>query len=81
MSVKMSVYNTENDLLRASIRNNQGQTYKMIELIIMDNGSEMKCTELCDMLADERTRVYHIENEGVSATRNKKGFVKTRVNT
>ena len=71
MSVIMPVYNTKNDLLRASIRSIQGQTYELIELIVVDDGSEKRCAELCDMIADEKTKVYHIENAGASAARNK----------
>ncbi|WP_049962461.1 glycosyltransferase family 2 protein [Oribacterium sp. FC2011] len=71
VSVIMPVYNTEEDLLRASIRSIQGQTYEMMELIVVDDGSEKQCAELCDTIADEKTRVYHIENAGASAARNK----------
>ena len=67
----MPVYNTENDLLQASIRSIQGQTYEMIELIVVDDGSEKRCAELCYTIADDRTRVFHIENAGASAARNK----------
>ena len=67
----MPVYNTENDLLRVSIRSIQGQTYGMIELIVVDDGSEKRCAELCYTIADDRTRVFHIENAGASAARNK----------
>ena len=71
VSVIMPVYNTEKELLTAAIRSVQGQTYEKLELIVVDDGSEKKCAELCDMLADEKTRVYHMENSGVSAARNK----------
>lgn len=40
MSVIMLDYNIDNDLLRALIRNIQGQTYGMIELVVVDDGFE-----------------------------------------
>lgn len=49
-----------------------GQTYKNLEIILVDDGSPDKCPQICDIWAakDERINVIHQENAGVSAARN-----------
>lgn len=49
-----------------------GQTYKDIEVILIDDASPDKCGEICEEYAkkDERVKVIHKENEGVSKARN-----------
>ena len=49
-----------------------GQTYKNLEIILVDDGSPDNSGEICDRLAleDGRIKVYHNENGGVSAARN-----------
>lgn len=71
VSVIMPVYNTDEELLRAAVQSVQLQTYQNLELIIIDDGSESQCAELCDNIADDRTRVLHIKNSGVSVARNR----------
>lgn len=72
VSVVVPVYNAENYLERCilSITN---QTYKNIELLLIDDGSKDKSLEICQKFAfqDNRIKVFHHENNGVSYTRNR----------
>ena len=72
VSVIVPVYNVQKSLARCidSILN---QTFKDFELILLDDGSTDTSGEICDRYAeiDERVRVIHKENSGVSDTRNR----------
>ena len=72
VSIIVPIYNVELYLAECveSIRN---QTVKEIEIILVDDGSPDGCPEMCDRFAaeDERIRVIHQENAGVSAARNR----------
>lgn len=48
------------------------QTYKNLEIILVDDGSRDRCPEICDAWAkkDARIRVIHKENGGLSSARN-----------
>lgn len=48
------------------------QTYKNLEIILIDDGSPDNCPEICDKYAlkDTRIKVIHQENQGLSAARN-----------
>ncbi len=65
------VYNVEDYLDRCvmSIRN---QTYKNLEIILVDDGATDNSGKLCDQYAaqDERIKVIHKENGGLSSARN-----------
>ena len=71
ISVIVPVYKAEAYLETcvASIRN---QTYKNLEIILVDDGSPDRCGAMCDAFAaeDPRIRVIHKENGGQSAARN-----------
>ena len=71
ISVIVPVYKVEPWLERCvdSIRN---QTYSNLEIILVDDGSPDKCGEICDRIAleDDRIKVIHRENGGLSAARN-----------
>ncbi|MDO4509722.1 MAG: glycosyltransferase family 2 protein [Lachnospiraceae bacterium] len=72
LSVIVPVYNTELAKLRKCICSIVNQTYSDIEIIIVDDGSDMTTASECDQIAlqDERIIVIHKNNEGVSAARN-----------
>lgn len=71
ISIIIPVYNTGKYLHRCigSILN---QTYKDLEVIVVDDGSKAQTAQICDQLAesDSRVKVYHKHNEGVSVARN-----------
>ena len=71
ISVIVPVYNVEKylDKCLESIVN---QSYKNLDIILVDDGSPDKCPEMCDQWAkrDERIRVIHKENGGLSSARN-----------
>lgn len=71
ISVIVPVYKAEAYLEKCvnSIRN---QTYRNLEIILVDDGSPDKCGEMCDAFAekDSRIRVFHKKNGGQSSARN-----------
>ena len=72
ISVIVPVYNIENDLLDKCISSIINQTYRNLEIIIVDDGSRKETADECDRLAetDSRIIVIHQKNKGVSAARN-----------
>lgn len=72
LSVVMPVYNTAPALLERSVGSLTAQTYKDLEIILVDDGSREETAEKLDRLAvgDPRIRVIHQENRGASAARN-----------
>ncbi len=78
ISIIIPVYNVEKDLSDCldSVIN---QTYKNIEIILIDDGSIDRSGTICDEYAkkDKRIKVYHTENKGVSDARNF-GIVKSK---
>ena len=71
ISVIIPVYNVENELERC-LKSVQGQTYQNIEIILVDDGSTDSSPVICDAYArkDERIRVLHKTNGGLSDARN-----------
>lgn len=71
ISIIVPVYNTEQYISRC-IESILNQTFKDFELILIDDGSRDRSGEICDEYAkkDNRIRVFHNNNQGVSATRN-----------
>ena len=71
VSLIVPVYKVEQYLKRCmdSVLN---QTYKNIEVILVNDGSPDNCPALCDEYAkiDSRVRVIHKENGGLSSARN-----------
>lgn len=71
VSVIIPVYNVE-DYLEDCIKSVINQTYQYIEIILIDDGSTDKSSEICDKFAlqDNRIRIIHQDNKGLSAARN-----------
>lgn len=71
ISVIVPVYNVA-QYLEKSIASIQQQTYKNLEIILVDDGATDESGRLCEQIAeqDERVLVYHKENEGLSQARN-----------
>ena len=71
ISVIVPIYNVEKYLARCvdSIVN---QTYKNLEIILVDAGSPDRCPQMCDDYAekDSRIKVVHKKNGGLSDARN-----------
>ena len=71
VSVVIPVYNVRLYLERC-VQSVLRQTYKDLEIILVDDGSKDDSGKLCDQLAlsDQRIRVIHQENQGLSGARN-----------
>jgi len=72
VSIIVPVYNSEK-YLNKCIKSILIQTYKNIELILINDGSIDNSGYLCDAYTniDHRVKVMHVENSGVSSARNK----------
>lgn len=71
VSVIVPAYNCK-AVLERCVASICSQTYRRLEIIIVDDGSTDGTSQLCDELqaSDERIRVLHKENGGVSSARN-----------
>ena len=71
ISVIVPVYNAE-ETLRQCVDSILSQEYRDFELLLVDDGSKDGSPRMCDEYAvkDERVKVFHKENGGVSAARN-----------
>ena len=70
ISVIIPVYNVEK-FLRECLDSVINQTYKDLEIILIDDGSQDNSGAICDeyALKDQRIKVFHKENGGVASTR------------
>lgn len=71
ISIVIPVYNVE-DYLPRCLDSIVKQTYRNIEIILIDDGSKDKSGSICDKYAkmDNRIKVFHNKNNGVAYTRN-----------
>lgn len=71
ISIIVPVYKVEN-YLEKCIKSIINQTYKNIEIILIDDGSPDNCGMICDKYAknDDRIKVIHKKNGGLSEARN-----------
>ena len=71
ISVIVPIYNSKRYLNRC-IDSIVDQTYKNLEIILVDDGSTDGSSKICDdwKESDERVKVIHQQNQGISASRN-----------
>ena len=71
VSIVIPVYNVE-EYLQYSVGSLRQQTYSNIEIILVDDGSTDRSGEICGQYAqeDDRIRVLHLQNGGISYARN-----------
>ena len=71
ISVIVPVYNVE-PYLKKCLDSIIGQSYKDLEILIIDDGSTDYSGNICDEYEelDDRIRVFHTENKGLSCARN-----------
>ena len=71
ISIIVPAYNSE-DFIESSIKSIINQTINDMEIIIIDDGSTDRTSEICDELEriDDRIKVIHKKNGGASSARN-----------
>jgi len=71
VSVIVPIYKVE-EYLAACIESITGQTYTNLEILLVDDGSPDRCGSIADRYAcqDNRIRVIHKKNGGLSSARN-----------
>ena len=71
ISVIIPVYNVET-YLSTCLESVLHQSYRDLEILLIDDGSTDKCPEICDAYAvkDQRIKVIHKKNGGLSDARN-----------
>ena len=78
ISIIVPIYNVE-QYLRECVDSILAQSFSDIEILLIDDGSSDGSGKICDEYAtkDSRIRVFHTENRGVSAARNR-GLIEAR---
>lgn len=81
ISIIVPVYNVEKYLNRC-IESIVSQSYKKLEIILVDDGSTDKSAQICDDwgIKDSRIKISHQQNGGVSVARNE-GLSLTDINS
>ena len=71
ISIIVPIYNVEKYLIRC-IDSILSQTFKELEVILVDDGSPDNCAQICDKYSaiDNRIKVIHKSNGGLSSARN-----------
>ena len=70
ISVIVPIYRVEK-YVEQCIQSICNQTYRNLEIILVDDGSDDECPQICDRYAqrDERIKVIHKENGGLDSAR------------
>lgn len=78
ISIIVPVYNVE-AFVRRCVASILRQTYRNIEVILVDDGSTDNSSKICDELAanDTRIKVIHKRNGGLSSARNR-GIIESK---
>lgn len=71
VTIVVPIHNTVNYLSRC-INNITNQSYRNLEILLIDDGSTDESLKMCQLIAqtDKRIRVIHQENVGLAETRN-----------
>ena len=71
VSIVLPIYNVERYLCRC-LESVVNQTYTNLEIILVDDGSPDRCSEICEEWKDkdQRIKVIHKENAGLGMARN-----------
>lgn len=70
VSVTIPIYNTPEVLLCKCIESIINQTYKPLEIFLVDDGSTNNALEVCKKYENKNIHVFHQDNQGVSVARN-----------
>lgn len=72
VSVIIPMYNAE-PYIRCCIRSVAGQSWRNLEILVIDDGSTDRSLEVCRKLSsvDERIQIFSQKNQGVSVARNR----------
>ena len=78
ISIIVPVYNVEK-YLHKCVDSILEQTFKDFELILINDGSTDNCGDICESYSkfDNRIKVFHQKNQGVSSSRNK-GIIESK---
>lgn len=72
VSCIIASYNTDSEYLIVAVKSILNQSYKKIELIVVDDGSEIPVSSILDGIEDERLKVItNVINMGVTKSRNR----------
>ena len=69
ISIIINVYNGEK-YIKKCLDSVINQTYKNLEILIINDGSTDKTLEICKKYKDERIKIITTENQGLSFSRN-----------